>query len=112
MLTDREAAEFKRGPLQMLVLLILKQADMFGLQIAQEIRARSGGSFNVTDTAFYVVLYRLADKGFISTTEGTGSKRKRVYYHLEPKGEEYLKELMDAYNMMSEGVERVMESCK
>ena len=75
MLSEREFGEFKRGPLQMLVLFLLSQQDMYGYQIAQEIKARSGGKFAVSETAFYVVLYRLIDKGLY--LEAKGSRREK-----------------------------------
>ncbi len=112
MLSEREFAEFKRGPLQMLVLYLLSQEDMYGYQIAQEIKARSGGKFVVTETAFYVVLYRLIDKGYISKQKETGVKKARVFYHLESPGQEFLNDLLNAYNTMTQGVRSVLENEK
>ncbi len=109
MLSEREFAEFKRGPLQMLVLYLLSQEDMYGYQIAQEIKARSDGKFVVTETAFYVVLYRLIDKGYISKQKETGVKKARVFYHLESTGQDFLNDLLNAYNTMTQGVRNVLE---
>ena len=110
MLSEREFGEFKRGPLQMLVLFLLSQQDMYGYQIAQEIKARSGGKFAVSETAFYVVLYRLIDKGYISKQKEVGVKKARVFYHLEPTGREFLSDLLHAYQTMSDGVLEILNS--
>lgn len=109
MLSEREFAEFKRGPLQMLVLYLLSQEDMYGYQIAQEIKARSEGKFVVTETAFYVVLYRLIDKGYISKQKETGVKKARVFYHLEPSGQELFNDLLNAYQTMTQGIRSVLK---
>ena len=110
MLSEREFGEFKRGPLQMLVLFLLSQQDMYGYQIAQEIKARSGGKFVVSETAFYVVLYRLIDKGYISKQKEVGVKKARVFYHLEPTGLDFLTDLLNAYQTMSDGVWEILNS--
>lgn len=110
MLSEREFGEFKRGPLQMLVLFLLSQQDMYGYQIAQEIKARSGGKFVVSETAFYVVLYRLIDKGYISKQKETGVKKARVFYHLEPTGQDFLNDLLNAYRTMNDGVWEILNS--
>lgn len=110
MLSEREFGEFKRGPLQMLVLFLLSQQDMYGYQIAQEIKGRSGGKFAVSETAFYVVLYRLIDKGYISKQRETGVKKARVFYHLEPTGQDFLNDLLNAYQTMSDGVWEILNS--
>ncbi|MCH5353985.1 MAG: helix-turn-helix transcriptional regulator [Acutalibacter sp.] len=110
MLSEREFGEFKRGPLQMLVLFLLSQQDMYGYQIAQEIKARSGGKFTVSETAFYVVLYRLIDKEYISKQKEVGVKKARVFYHLEPTGREFLNDLLNAYQTMSDGVWDILNS--
>lgn len=108
MLSEREFGEFKRGPLQMLVLFLLSQQDMYGYQIAQEIKARSGGKFVVSETAFYVVLYRLIDKGYISKQKETGVKKARVFYHLESTGQDFLNDLLNAYQTMNDGVWEIL----
>ncbi len=96
----------------MLVLYLLSLEDMYGYQIAQEIKARSDGKFVVTETAFYVVLYRLIDKGYISKQKETGVKKARVFYHLEPPGQEFLNDLLNAYNTMTQGVQSILENEK
>lgn len=109
MLNDRELAEFKRGPLQMLVLYLLQEEDQYGYQLTQKINRRSNGKFPVTEGALYIVLYRLISKGFISKKEETGVKRARVFYHLEPDGKAFLDDLLSAYLSMQEGVSSILQ---
>lgn len=110
MLSERELAEFKRGPLQMLVLYLLQKEDMYGYQITQLINESSGGQFPVTEGALYIVLYRLIKKGYISKWEETGVKKARVFYHLELSGKEFLDNLLAAYHSMHSGVMSVLNA--
>ena len=108
MLSERDFAEFKRGSLQMIALYLLREGDKYGYQIAQAIKCRSRGKFPVAETALYVALYRMLDKGYISKREETGVKKPKVFYHLEPAGEEFLDGLLDAYAVMNEGLANIM----
>lgn len=110
MLSERELAEFKRGPLQMLALFLLQGRDMYGYQMTQYINRYSAGKFPVTEGALYIVLYRLIKKGYISKQEETGVKKARVFYHLEPSGKELLDELLTAYHSMHEGVTGILNA--
>ncbi len=109
MLSEKEMSEFKRGPLQMLVMFLLKEEDMYGYSITQEIKRRSGGDFLVAESVLYIVLYRLEQKGYVSKHKEEGVKKARVFYHLEPAGQDFLNDLLAAYRMISRGVSRVLE---
>ncbi|WP_369297065.1 PadR family transcriptional regulator [uncultured Neglectibacter sp.] len=110
MLSEREAAEFKRGPLQMMTLFLLKQRDMYAYQISQEMYRLSEGKFSVAESSFYILLYRLVDKGYISKQKETGVKKPRTFYHLEPSGEDFLTDLMLTYTTMCDGIAKVFDS--
>ncbi len=108
MLSERELAEFKRGPLQMVVLFLLQTEDMYGYQLTQRINRSSKGLFPITEGALYIVLYRLIKKGHISKTKETGVKKPKVFYHLEPSGQELLNDLLHAYRSMQKGVDDIL----
>ncbi len=110
MLNERELADFKRGPLQMLVLFMLKEEDMYGYQLAQKINQLSHGDFPVTQGALYIVLYRLIKKKYISGEKEDGVKKPRVFYHLEPSGRELLREMIGTYEAMHRGINAILES--
>lgn len=93
----------------MLALYLLREKDKYGYQLTQEINQRSAGKFPVTEGALYIVLYRLIDKGYISKKEEAGVKRARVFYHLEPDGEIFLDDLVNAYLSIHEGISSVLQ---
>ena len=102
---------FKRGSIEMLILYLLQQEDMYGYQLAQEINARSEGLFDITEGSMYPTLYRLIDRGAITDhKELIGKRRTRVYYHLEKEGAEHLATLQQEYREINEGIEKILSS--
>ena len=81
----------KRGILEMLILKMLSQEDMYGYQMINEMNIRGKGLINIKEGSLYGPLYRLIAKNYISENKVLIWKRRtRVYYHLEPLGVEYL----------------------
>lgn len=95
----------KRGTIDILLLALLQKEDMYGYQICQELKEKSQGLFTMTEGSLYPTLYRMLDKGYISDrSELVGRRRKRVYYHLEDAGREYLKEALEQYYSLTRGI--------
>lgn len=91
--------------MELALLSLLKEDDMYGYQLSQEVSLRSGKRFEIKETSMYAVLYRLLEKGFVSDRKVVvGEKRTRVYYHLEDLGCEYLKEAIDEYLSTNKGI--------
>ena len=84
------AENLKKGTSELLILYLLDSEDMYGYQIAHELKVRSGEQFVMPEGSLYPTLYRLIDKGVISDRMEIVGKRLRKYYHLEPYGKEYL----------------------
>lgn len=95
----------KRGTIELVLLTLLQRKDMYGYEICQEFDSQSNGLFTVNEGSLYPVLYRLQDKGYISDhSEKVGRRRIRVYYHLEPAGQEYLSEIKKEYISLNRGI--------
>ena len=63
----------------------------------------------MTEGALYPILYKLSDNGYVSDYKKLAGKRlMRVYYHLEPAGDEYLDSLLNDYFKVQEGVRKVL----
>ena len=60
----------KKGTSEMLILFLLEKEDMYGYQLAQELRLRSEGYFVMPEGSLYPTLYRLKllVKGYASIT--------------------------------------------
>lgn len=96
---------FRRGIMPLVILSLLKRGDMYGYQLVQETEKQSGGRIKTQEGSLYPVLYKLQEQGLISDKKVlVGKRMTRIYYHLEPDGEQRLKELIWEYEELSRGV--------
>lgn len=81
----------RAGIVELLVLRLLCERDMYGYEIKQMLSNRTNGAFVMKEASLYGPLYRMASRGLVTThREMAGEKRFRVYYHIEDRGREYL----------------------
>ena len=100
----------KRGTIELMLLTLLNESDMYGYQLCQTLEERSEGLFIVKEGSLYPTLYRLLGKGLISDRkEKVGVRRTRVYYHLESAGKEYLQEIRREYDALRQGILHVLQ---
>lgn len=100
---------FRRGVMSLVILGLLQQEDMYGYQLVQQTQRQSGGRIQTQEGSLYPVLYKLLDQGCISDRKVlVGKRMTRVYYHLEPAGQERLKELTREYEEMTQGVFQIV----
>lgn len=100
---------FKRGTVDLVVLSVLREKDMYGYEIVKAIEEKSGGRFQLPLGTLYPVLYRFLESGCLSDRDEIVNKRLRKYYHLEQKGEEFYKEALAEYRKISEGVNIIIQ---
>jgi len=113
MAIDNSQNSFRRGIMSMIILLLLKRQDMYGYQLVQETERTSGGKLTTQEGSLYPVLYKLLDQGLISDYKVlVGKRMQRVYYHLEPAGEQRCKELIREYEEVSSGVFQIIKEAK
>lgn len=106
---DNSQNSFRRGVMSMVILALLKREDMYGYQLVQETEKASGGKLTTQEGSLYPVLYKLLDQGFISDRKVlVGKRMQRVYYHLEPAGEQRLQELIQEYEEVTQGVFQII----
>ena len=110
MARDNVQGSFRRGVMSMVILALLKREDMYGYQLVQETERSSGGKLTTQEGSLYPVLYKLLDQGLISDKKvQVGKRMTRVYYHLEPAGEERLEELIREYEEVTQGVFQIVK---
>lgn len=86
----------------MFILLLLSEEDMYGYQIKKELEKRSNGMFIVKEGTLYGPLYQLEERKFISSRKEIVAGRYRNYYHLEETGHGYLEFTLKNYNEITE----------
>lgn len=91
-------SSLKKATIEMLLLKLLTESDMYGYQMSQEIKKRSSENYTILEGSMYPILYRLTEQKYISFyEEKVGKRQTRIYYHLEEAGKEYLNQLISLY---------------
>ena len=103
----------KRGTMEIVLLTLLTEQDMYGYQMSQEIEKRSHGKVSLQEGSLYPILYRLREKGMITEYKKlVGERRTRVYYRLTPEGLAHMQILKTEYLNIHEGIERILISVR
>src|SRR3989337_1257061 len=79
-----------RGHLDLLVLSILREGPSHGYAVAEELRTRSNGEFDLPEGTVYPALYRLEEAGLLSSRWETQGGRPRRVYEVTSKGRKAL----------------------
>lgn len=105
----RTSDNLKRGSVELMLLTLLKEKDMYGYQLSQELGRRSSERYKLQESSMYPILYRMIDKGYISDRRELVGKRKyRVYYHIETEGLNYLEQIKKEYLSITEGILEIL----
>lgn len=81
--------EYVRGTLKTIVLNLLAEHErMYGYEITQEVKDRTGGAIALTFGALYPVLHKLEQEGLLVTESVEVDGRLRKYYSLTQPGNE------------------------
>ena len=79
------------GMVEILILQLLSEREMYGYEIRHELEKRTDGAFLIKEGSLYGPLYRMQQRGLISAERVVvGEKRFRNYFHIEESGKEYL----------------------
>lgn len=80
-----------KGTLDVLVLRALAWAPMHGFEITTWLEQRTAGALGIDDSALYQALYRMEERGWITTAWGiTENNRRARYYSLARAGRTHL----------------------
>lgn len=93
--------KFKKGTLEILLLKLLSQKDLYGYEIIQLVKKLSNSIITISAGNMYTMLNKLEEKGLISSYKVNVNKRiGRIYYHLTSKGHSELNDMLDDYNRL------------
>lgn len=90
--------ELKRGTLEMVLLKLLAEREMYGYELVTAFDERSGGRFSMKDGTLYPVLYRLEKAALVEPhwqTPERGVPRK--YYRVTAAGRAKTEELIEEW---------------
>ncbi|KLV23644.1 PadR family transcriptional regulator [Niallia circulans] len=98
--------QFKKGVLELCVLVLLDKKDRYGYELVQKI----SNQIEISEGSVYPLLRRLTKEEYFTTylqesTEGPSRK----YYKLTDKGRTYLNKLITEWNEFSNGVNQLIK---
>ena len=104
----------KRGTVELLLLTLLQEQDMYGYQLSQKLRKfftrydEHGKPTNIGT----VHTFQGKEAPIVFFVLGADQQsRTRVYYHLEPDGATYLTQIRRDYFSVNRGVLNVLRTC-
>lgn len=80
-------SELKRGVIELCILALLKEKEMYGYELAKRLRVLTKDVLSVEEGTLYPLLRRLESKGWLSVEWKIVDGRPRKYYHLTKSGE-------------------------
>jgi len=101
-------AEALKGHLDGLILATLSGGPAHGYAIAQSLRGRSGGTFDLAEGTLYPALHRLERAGLVSSDWSTESGRRRRTYRLTRSGERMLTERRSEWRVLASAIDSVL----
>ena len=97
------------GSVSMLVLALLKEKEMYGYQIIEELDRRSSHVFQMKEGTLYPVLHGLEKDKLVSAREAVTEKgRTRRFYAITEKGLRALEAKKAEWNAFSSAVTAIL----
>lgn len=104
MLNDR----LLNGTMDLLLLDLLADAPSYGYEIAQAVRTRSEGFFDLKEGALYPALHKLERDKLLRSFWREADGRRRKYYELTALGRKAREKGRNAWTEFSKAVGRVL----
>ncbi|WP_270167825.1 PadR family transcriptional regulator [Paenibacillus sp. SYP-B4298] len=98
--------QFKKGVLEICVLVLASREDRYGYELAVKISEK----FEVAVGSVYPLLSRLTQEGYFTTYLKESSEGPpRKYYRLSDSGWDYMRQLIDEWNVFTGAVNEIIE---
>ncbi len=99
---------FMNGVPELLILRLLQQEEMYGYEIVQAIRSRTGAVIAVGEGVVYPVLHGLERDGSLKSRRKTVNNRSRIYYSLTRAGSRRLADLAAAWTNLTAAIQTIL----
>ena len=101
-------AETLKGHLELLLLAAVQPGPAHGYAIADTLRARSSGTFDLPEGTLYPALHRLEHAGLLASRWSEVNGRRRRVYQLTAKGQKSLATRQDEWRDFSRAMQAVV----
>jgi transcriptional regulator len=103
--------DLMQGTLELLILKTLTREQMHGYGIAQRIHEAVDDLLKVEDGSLYPALYRMEERGWISSEWGASENNRRAkFYKLTRAGRQQLAAQSVNWERISQAITRVLQS--
>ena len=103
--------DLMQGTLELLILKTLARESMHGYGIVQRIHEHVDDLLKVEDGSLYPALYRMQERGWVTSQWGTSENNRRAkYYKLTRKGRKQLDAECANWNRISRAINRVLQT--
>ena len=96
------------GSMQMLILKLLSEKDMYGYEMIDTLRQKSKNVFELKAGTLYPLLHGLEDKELVVVYEEEMGGKTRKYYSLTKKGRGMLAKKTEEWKEYTRAVEHVL----
>ena len=100
---------FLNGVPELLVLRLLSDQEMYGYEIVEQIKTKTGETLSFGEGCIYPYLHYLEAQKQVSSQRREVDGRSRNYYKLTPRGRKRLEELTTEWKRVTSGVSTLME---
>lgn len=101
-------AESLKGHLDGMILAVVATAPAHGYAVIDELKRRSGGTFDLPEGTVYPALHRLEADGLLASAWASAGGRKRRVYRLTRRGRSALTQRRQEWTEFSRAVEGVL----
>jgi DNA-binding PadR family transcriptional regulator len=98
-----------KGHLDLLLLATLRDRELHGYALIEELKQGSAGTFELPEGTIYPALHRLERLGLLSSRWSSASGRRRRVYKLTRRGADALDERRRAWRQFARGVDLVVQ---
>ena len=103
---------FMNGVSELLILRLLQHEEMYGYEIVQAIRSRTGAVIAVGEGVVYPVLHGLERDGALKSRRKKVNSRSRIYYTATMTGSNRLAELSENWINLAAAIQKMLTGGK
>ncbi|MEO1495949.1 MAG: PadR family transcriptional regulator [Planctomycetota bacterium] len=105
----RTNPDFLNGVPELVVLELLSRRAMYGYELVQAIRERSGGELTFGEGAVYPLLHKLEERGHLASRRVPVGGRSRVVYRVTRPGKKRLAETVGEWRRIAASVQDILQ---
>ena len=109
MAPSKQSKDYLYGVPELLILRLLQDQEMYGYEIVQGIRTRSGNAMEFGEGVIYPLLHSLQKKRLLATRRDKVNGRPRIYYRLTAKGQKKLDSKQSEWARISTAIQQILD---